>query len=495
MSAVSIPPALLEQIEKSFRRPEAKYEVYRGLCAGPNGFKEFVKTFWSTIIQAELEWNWHMDVICEKLQKLAWRNEAGMPRKHDLIVNIPPGTTKSTLVSILFEAWVWTFQPAAQFICVSYNENLSYDFSRKMAAVVESELYQKCFPDVKFIQDQNTKGYRVNNRGGWRLSLGTGSVPTGFHAHYIVIDDPLNPQAAVSDAERVEVNRFLSEDLSQRKAKKATSVTILIMQRLHQGDPTADMLEKGTAVEHVCLPATDDDPEKSNVKPAKLREEYIDGLLDPIRLSREVLENAEKELGEVGYACQFDQNPIPRGGGMFKTGLIRFATVPQKFKKIVRYWDKAYSGGKGAFTVGFQMGLDHEGHFWGLDMVRGQWHSGEREAIIHQTAVSDGKRTHKIGIEQEPAGGVDSAQATIRRLAGFKVTAYPARMDKAKRADAFSSQVNGSNFYLPVGMPPWVKAVLSEMQFFPASKYKDIVDAMSGAFGMLVEPQSLVGVW
>ena len=74
-------------------------------------FFEFVKSFWEVIIPEEPVYNWHIEYLCDELQKLANYIVNRLPKPYDLIINIPPGTSKSTIVTIMFPAWLWTIDP------------------------------------------------------------------------------------------------------------------------------------------------------------------------------------------------------------------------------------------------------------------------------------------------------------------------------------------------------------------------------------------------
>jgi predicted phage terminase large subunit-like protein len=472
-----------------------KDELEASICR--DSLYDFVQRFWSTVCSEQPVWNWHIKVLCDMLQEGAERVFRGEPRAFDYVINIPPGTTKSLVASVMFPAWTWARMPSAKHICVSYSYNLAQDLSLKCRDIVESEKFNRLFGKLQLREDQNTKGYYKNTAGGYRLAVGTGGSTTGFHGHFLIIDDPLNPEDACSAAELIMANRFISETLSTRKVDKAVTLTLLIMQRLHQNDPSANFLERArkakSPVRHVCLPGEILASGFDEVRPRKLRKMYKDGLLDPVRLSRSVLSQLRGELLEYGYAGQILQRPIPRGGGMFKIGRIQTDTPPaeKEFAMLTRYWDKAATGGGGAFTVGTLMGRDKKGAYWVLDVVRGQWDSSERENIIHSTAQIDGRKVI-VGLEQEPgSGGKESAEQTAKRLAGYRVKIYRPVGDKIMRADPFSVQVNAGN--VRIKEADWNREWLSEFEHFPHSKFKDQVDSGSGAFSVLTKPVVRVG--
>jgi predicted phage terminase large subunit-like protein len=210
-------------------------------------------------------------------------------------------------------------------------------------------------------------------------------------------------------------------------------------------------------------------------------------MLDPVRFNAGFLERQKQKLGEFGFACQYDQSPIPRGLGFFKTDSIRCmnSPPPEAFVQRCRFWDKAASVGKGDYTAGVLMGRTQDGYFWVLDVIRGRWNSADRETVIRETAERDGEEV-LVGLEAERgSGGVDSRNFTIRNLAGFKVKVIPISGTKESRADTFSTQVNAGNVFCQAAK--WNREYLEELQYFPFGTYDDQVDASSGAFKLVLE--------
>lgn len=471
-------------------------ELEASICR--ESFYDFVQTFWHIVVPEDPVWNWHIELLCGIAQEAAERVIAGLPKKHDLVINIPPGCTKSTIFSVMLPVWMWTRMPTARTICASYSSALALVLSRRSRDIVKSDLWTRLFGAMELCDDQDTKGHFENLDGGSRFAVGTNGTVTGMHGHIIVVDDPVNPEKATSKPGLEQANRFVCETLSRRKVDSLITLTIIVMQRLHQNDPSAKFLEKavgenGLPVLHINLPA-EIGPGGGTVQPPEYAEFYVDGLLDPVRLPRMVLTAALAELGQYGYAGQMLQRPVPPGGGMFKTGRITVDQAPTKafFKQQVRYWDKAATPGGGCWTVGAHLGRDNRGRFWILDIVRGQWDSHSREAIIKQTAVVDGVKSVIIGIEQEPgSGGKESAQNTVSNLAGFRIRVDKPTGNKVRRADPFSVQVNAGNVYMQKA--DWNAVFLDEMKNFPNSTTKDQVDASAGAFNIMTRPRIRVG--
>lgn len=483
-----------EEIKTALEHP---FELLRVRGYKPSLY-EFLKIFWNEVSDDDFVPNWHIEYLCGELEKIAYQVSEGKPKEHDLIINLPPGLTKTISVSIMFPAWCWTRWYWMKFITASYSATLALESAEKMRDMIRSDKFRRLWPEILIKEDKDTKSnfqivrfWREGNKnkikfGGNRYSTSVGGTLTGFHGHILIVDDPLNPQQAVSEKELDNVNRWMEHTLPTRKTEKAISPMVLVMQRLSQQDPTGRILEKKKKnVKHICLPG-----EIRNygqyLKPKELENKYQDGLLDPARLSWEVLADLEVDLGQYGFAGQIGQNPTPPGGGMFKVDhmpVMERMSSETNVMQTVRYWDKAGTQGGGAYTAGVKISIWQSGKFIIRDVVRGQWAAEEREDIIRVTAEADGTNV-RIGIEQEGgSGGKESAQATIRNLAGFSVIADRPTGDKVFRADPFSVQVNNGNVFILKG--EWNKVFLDELEMFPNGLYKDQVDAAAGAFAML----------
>jgi len=461
---------------------------------------EFIKYFWPQISNDEFKGNWHIEYLCKELEIVAERVAKGLPREYDLIINVPPGTTKTITCSIMFPVWCWTKWFHLRFITASYSSPLSLESAEYSRDLIWSDAFKEVYPELEIKDDKSAKGnFKVVKKeqvspgrmarqvlGGNRYSTSVGATVTGFHGHILIWDDLLNPEEAISEKGLETANRWMGQTLGMRKTDKDVTVTIGIMQRLHQNDPTGFILSKKRKnVRHISLPGEIRNY-KEQLHPPELAKYYKDDLLDPKRLSWKTLEDSESILGQYGYAGQIGQNPTPPGGGMFKVDHFSMITaLPAKvnYVKTVRYWDKAGTAGAGCFTVGVKLTHLVNGLWIVEDVKRGQWASEERELIIRQTAIADGFDV-EVGVEQEGgSGGKESAEATVRNLAGYACYLDHPTGDKAFRADPFSVQVNYGNVQLLVG--DWNHAFVEEYRNFPFSTNKDQVDAGSGAFNRL----------
>ena len=303
----------------------------------------FVKTFWDVIIKETPVFNWHIPFLCEELQKLSVSIVRREPKPYDLIVNIPPGTTKSTIVTIMWPVWLWTQDPTIRIITNSYSGGLSIEHATKSKDIILSDKFLLLFPNIQIRKDKSGKQNYENTETGYRYATSTGATITGFHAHVIINDDPVNPKQAESESMRVQANEH-TKTLSSRKVDKANTPVVTIMQRLHEDDVTGYLLKKkGDNIRHICLPAEDCD----DVKPSSLRANYVDGLLDARRLNRNVLNEAKTDLGSRGYAGQYMQTPTADGGNIIKENWFRKISFTDfralRFRETMHFFlDTAY---------------------------------------------------------------------------------------------------------------------------------------------------------
>jgi hypothetical protein len=294
-------------------------------------FYYFVKEFWSTIIPEAPVWNWHIEYLCNELQEVGFRIANRQKKKSDILVNVPPGTSKTSICSIMYPVWLWVVDDTIKIIAGSYAKELSTTQATKSRDIVNSEKFKTYFPHISIKEDQNNKLNYETKRGGARITTSTGSAVTGQHAHIIIIDDPQNPELANSEAEREITNRWVSETLSTRKIDSDITVTVIVQQRLHNQDVTGYLLSKGKEYHHICLPAE----QNQHIKPAFLVEKYIFGLLDPVRLRPEVLIEKKIDLGTRAYNTQINQNPQDDADSIIKE--IWFSNISQHdFQEIIK---------------------------------------------------------------------------------------------------------------------------------------------------------------
>src|SRR5947199_856127 len=148
--------------------------------------------------------NWHLEIIAAKLTEV---REGKIQR---LIINLPPRHLKSLMASIAFPAWCLGHDPSAQILCVSYAQDLADKLARDCRNIMMSGWYRRIFPTRLAPYRQAVQEF-ITTRQGFRLATSTGGVLTGRGADIILIDDPLKPEEAVSDAQRPFANEWYDD--------------------------------------------------------------------------------------------------------------------------------------------------------------------------------------------------------------------------------------------------------------------------------------------
>ena len=191
---------------------------------------------------------------------------------------------------------------------------------------------------------------------------------------------------------------------------------------------------------------------------------------------------------------------IREEGGLFKREWFDGRTVdlphvPTNLT-LCRFWDLASTepmGGRDPdYTAGVLLGLDADGIFYLLDVVRARATPHRIEQLILRMAESDrhfafrhDSRRLLIRIEQEPgAAGKAVIDGFGRRvLRGYDFRGVSSTGSKETRAAPVSACVERGHLFLLRGA--WIGELLDELCSFPHVRHDDQVDALAGAYGVL----------
>ncbi len=306
----------------------------------------FVKEAWHVIHPAEpLVWGWSMQAVCDHLQAIT---EGKITR---LIINIPPGFSKSLLVCVFWPMWEWGPRGLTwlKYISVAHNSGVSDRDSLRSRDLLSSEWYQARWP-VKLKDDQNQKTYFETTERGFRQA--SSMNVTGKRGNRILVDDPISVKESNSAAVIEEASHVWRSVLPNRINNPDTDAIVLIMQRVDVNDPTGIALDVEPGVwQHLCLPM-EYEPER----PCKTSiftdpRTKAGELLFPERFSEARVEALKNNLGPYGYSAQYQQRPTPTGGGIIKRDWWQLWPADEKLPKVyyvVQSMDCAFSDKKSA---------------------------------------------------------------------------------------------------------------------------------------------------
>ena len=463
------------EIERERVRRDA--EAIRTRCSTLAGF---VREAWPILEpNAKLIWNWHLDAICDHLEAIS---DGRITR---LLINVPPGSSKSLICSVMWPAWEWASgRPSLRYLTTAFNDVPVKRDTRKCRDLILSEWYQSLWPEIRLTRTGETSF--ANSATGTREGVAFGSL-TSQRGDRLIIDDPHSVETAESTAERQTTTRRFREGALNRLNDQERSAIVVVMQRLHEDDVSGTILKMGMGFVHLCLPMEFEPERACRTSIGFADPRSADGdLLDPIRFPREAVESLAKGMGSYAYAGQYQQRPTPREGGLFKKAwfdgkIISAAPVGTRW---VRHWDLAATkSATAARTAGVKLGKAPDGSFIVGHVEKTQAEGNEVRKLIKATAELDGHGV-RISLPQDPGqAGKVQARDMIAMLAGFNAHAEPETGDKVTRAAPFAAQCEAGNVFLVRG--DWNESYLDELCLFPSGSFKDQVDASSGAFGQL----------
>ena len=406
--------------------------------------------------------------------------QVGKRRYRNVIINLPPRHMKSALASILYPAWRLGRDPTVKFICISYGDDLAHDLSAQTRKVMRSPLYKLIFPGT--VLDKSAVDHIRTTMGGHRYATAVGSDITGFGADVIIIDDPVQPEDALSERVKQQVRDWVNSSVYTRFNDPSRGALVLVMHRLAPDDlsgtmePSADFVLKLPLVAEI---------KETYTRPGRtIMQRWPGEPLNPSRLSVADIEALQARIAPHVFASQYQQRPETGGSGYCSIDrLVRYAEAPP-FELTVHSWDIASTKGGGDWTVCAKFGLakDTDGCdiLYLTDIVRMQVELPDvREAMIALDAfdkpaiiVMDGN-----GIGRGPYQDL-WAKGFRHLLPGESMTSSASDNLKIRRFSEGLFNLYDGLVRLPDAMPG-LETLLAEIAAFPDGKHDDQVDALS----------------
>ena len=276
-----------------------------------------------------------------------------------IILEAPRRHGKSELSTKRFPAFFIGNRPGDQIICCSYGSELASGFGRDVRRIVQAREYQRIFPGVTISSDSAAAGRWHTNKGGIYVAAGVGGPVSGRGADLLLIDDPFkNRLEAESGVVRDSVWDWWRS--SAYPTLQPGGSVVVTSSRWHEDDLIGRMIDlQPDRWERISMPA--------------LR----DGMaLDPARYPKDVLEEIRATIGEREWNAQYQQQPTPDEGAFFQRAWLRWYQSREELLKqpIAVYVssDFALTDKGGDYTVHLVVGVNPGGHWFILDLWRGQ---------------------------------------------------------------------------------------------------------------------------
>src|SRR5712672_1447843 len=432
--------------------------------------------------------NWHIEVIAAKLAAV----RAGKIRR--LIINLPPRHLKSLLASIAFPAWCLGHDSSAQILSVSYAQDLADKLARDCRSIMTSPWYRRIFPTRLAPHRQAVQEF-ITTRQGYRLATSTGGVLTGRGADIILIDDPLKPEEALSDAPRKAANEWYDHTLYSRQNDKQRGAIVIVMQRLHEDDLVGHVLtqEPWEVVRFPAIAEADEVHEIETILETRCFTRRRGEALHPDREPLDILDRIRRTIGEYNFAGQYQQSPAPLGGGLVKAEWFkryRHSELPERFDRIVQSWDTANKATElSDFSVCTTWGVRGKNlYLLGLLRQRLEYPALKR-AVRQQQSLFDATEV----LIEDKASGTQLIQE-LKADGCHGVTRYQPTTDKTMRLNAQTAMIENGFVYIPEAAP-WLAEYLHEMTIFPNGKHDDQVDSTAQFLDWVNKPMPSQGIF
>lgn len=473
---------------------------------------EFIKKAWHVIQSKPFVPNWHHEEISAHLQALY------QCQIKNLIINVPPGTTKSTITNILWPAFIWAIEPDIKWLFGSFDASLvgTRDGSA-LIRLMQSDWYRARFGDLLKESKPAASNFETK-QGGFRFATSPGGKGFGRHPNITVIDDPikqmdlsgsrLDEKAAIRKA-----NDWLADTISTRKADPETHRMLIVMQRVHFDDPCG-IAERQGGYEILKLPMRFEESRRCITSIGGDRRQKEGELLFPERFPSKEIDRLEIQMTPSAFAAQMQQRPSVEGGGIFKRSTWRFWSrtgkcapclceqcylikVSNPYAKIehqteivceklplagskIFSWDMTF---KDLSTSDYACGgywINELDRFFLVDIINEKL--AFADALLTILRLDRDYPAEELVIEDKANG--PAIVSEIRRLRALRssVKEFNPRGSKTERASAISPYQRGQFIYLPhPDENPKTWEIISQCEQFPKGLYDDIVDMMSQA--------------
>ena len=300
---------------------EAKKELLTRILARKN-FYFFLKLKWQRYNKAPFLDNWHFEYLAKLLSNTLHTKASDDKLIKRLMLNMPPSYGKTETIARTFIAWALGNDRSRKFIYISYSDELCKKISNQVRDLIKSSFWQSIFKEkAHFLQDNSSEF--IFKEGGGLFVTTLKSAITGFHAHSILIDDPIKVSEMSSRSARNLVNQNFKESVLSRLQDTNSNITIL-MQRLGYEDLCGFLLDERNFDKEtikkwqiVKLEAINEKPITYEYDGFKYERKKNEPLF-PLKHSLEQLKDLKKQMGDDEFSTQYQQEPQASEAGFFE---------------------------------------------------------------------------------------------------------------------------------------------------------------------------------
>lgn len=444
-----------------------KLLLYLTICR--TSFPAFVRVAFPVLHpDQKLNESWHIDAIAYALQ-LMYEGKASSRK----VINLPPRSLKSQIISVYFVAWLLGQDPGLRIVCASYSSSLATILSLETRKLMQSPIYRTIFPGTRLGGAKDTEIEFWTTKRGYRLAASIGGGLTGRGGDWLILDDPLNASDTFSATARQNVMNWMNQTFLSRLSNPAHGKIIITHQRLHKEDLSGHMI--GLGWPSLVMPLVATRAASYQIGRNKYHTAMPGDVLQPERNTPEAVERFKDEQGRHSFAAQYQQEPLPEAGDHLKPEYFRpFVDLnPNLQHKFVLSVDcAAKKGVHNDFTAITVWGACrdnlHLGH-----AVKGRWNVTETVAML--VALIEDYNITVVLIEDTGSG---TAVIEMLERKGLSVEIIPMipKDDKLTRLLRQMAKFERGLITVPYDTD-WVKGYIQEMCDFPSGRHDDFVDS------------------
>jgi predicted phage terminase large subunit-like protein len=488
----------------------------------------FTRYFFKQRQSIKFKVNWHHVMICDALEKVL------TGETENLIINVPPGSSKTELAVINFMARGLAINPRARFLHLSSSDTLALLNSATTRDLIESDGYQRLWPLKISVDAKSKKRWNIDIDGvaaGGVYATSLGGQITGFRAGHmaegfqgaVIIDDPLKADDAYSKVRVEDANRKLLTTVTSRRANPRTPI-IIIMQRVAEMDPSGFALAGNLNLkfEHLRIPAVIDEKYFNSLdeKYQDLIEEsetddagrfsywpYKEPLQSLLKMERgDGTDQSGSRVSRYVFHSQYNQSPIAVGGNIIKSSMFfkyKTAAIP-KLKHRFMFGDTAQkTKERNDFSVIAEYGITEDYRLILVDLIRGKWEGPELKSRTRAFwAKAKGRdvarygQLRKLKVEDK-ASGTDLIQTLKLPPDNIQIEGIQREKDKLTRCMDALPYIE----QMQVGVPedaPFTSDFLAEAEAFTADDshaHDDQLDTLFDAVMDMLSSLNKLKTW
>ncbi|WP_394693537.1 phage terminase large subunit [Hyphobacterium sp.] len=392
-------------------------------------------------------------------------------------VNAPPRCGKSITLTAAHIAWRLGRNPRTRIILASYSMDLAIEQLKRVRRIMEAKWYRQAFP-YTIAGIGLTDGLISTQLGGYARATSVDGLLTGTGGDLIIMDDIIKADDALRPEARAKTLSWFRSTVATRLDDPKTGAILLVMQRLHEQDLTAELRDTGRWSE-LSLSLTADVQESYELLDGHIIERQPGDVLDPERMTDDWVELRKAEMGSYHFLAQCQQRPTADGLAIFKPEWFkRRKRIPTQGQITISIDAGVKTGPENDFTV-LQVWKSHKNRFYLMDVIRVKVEMPGLVKLVRDQCL---KHSYCELLVEDAANGSPLIQTLRGNLKGADLISVRPKGDKFSRALACIDIVESGRVHIPADAP-WVKDFEDEVRVFPGGRNDDQVDAMSQYLG------------